>query len=68
MVIRPVVTFSEKVLAVFDLKVLDGIVNLTGGTVRFFGSLARYSQSGITGQYALFLILGVVIILSILLF
>ncbi|PTM20487.1 MAG: NADH-quinone oxidoreductase subunit L [Bacteroidetes bacterium] len=67
-VIRPVVTFSEKVLAVFDLKVLDGIVNLTGGTVRFFGSLARYSQSGITGQYALFLILGVVIILSILLF
>lgn len=67
-VIQPVVKFSEKVLAVFDLKILDGFVNLTGGTVRFFGSLIRYTQSGITGQYALFLILGVVFILALLLF
>ncbi len=67
-VVRPTVKFSERVLAVFDMKVVDGIVNGVAGTVRLFGSLLRYTQTGITSSYALFLILGVILVFSILLF
>src|SRR5690606_19302214 len=41
----PLVRFSERVLAVFDMRVVDGIVNGVAGTVRFFGFLMRYMQT-----------------------
>lgn len=62
----PIVRFSDKVLAVFDLKVVDGFVNGIAGTVRFFGFLMRYMQTGLIQNYALMLVLGVVIVLAIL--
>lgn len=67
-VVHPTVRFSDKVLAVFDLKVIDGIVNAIAGTVRLTGSLLRYIQTGVTSNYALFLILGVILVLSLILF
>jgi NADH-quinone oxidoreductase subunit L len=67
-VVQPVVKFSDKVLAVFDIKVVDGIVNAVGGTVRLAGSLLRYIQTGIATSYALYLILGVILVLTMLLF
>lgn len=63
---NPIVVFSEKVLAVFDMKIVDGIVNAVGGIVRLFGSLFRYIQTGVTSSYALLMVVGVIIILSIL--
>lgn len=60
---RPLVKFSDKVLAVFDMKVVDGIVNATAGTVRLFGSLFRYVQTGVVSSYALAFVIGVIIIL-----
>lgn len=60
---RPLVKFSDKVLAVFDMKVLDGIVNATAGTVRLFGSLFRYVQTGVVSSYALAFVIGVILIL-----
>ncbi|MEX0769702.1 MAG: NADH-quinone oxidoreductase subunit L [Balneolaceae bacterium] len=68
LVARPIVWFSDRVLAVFDMKVLDGIVNGVGGTARLFGSLLRYIQTGIVTSYALFLIIGVMIVLAVMLF
>lgn len=65
---RPLVRFSDRVLAVFDMKIVDGFVNLLGGTVRLFGSLLRYVQTGVTTSYALFLIIGVVLVLAMMLF
>lgn len=67
-VVRPTIRFSEKVLAVFDMKVLDGTVNAVAGFVRLTGSLLRYIQTGVASNYALFLVLGVILVLSLLLF
>ncbi len=63
---RPLVRFSDRVLATFDMKVLDGTVNAVGGITRLFGSLFRYLQTGVTSNYALALVVGVIIVLSLL--
>ena len=55
-------------LLLFDIKVIDGIVNTIGGTVRLTGSLLRYIQTGIATSYALYMILGVILVLTMLLF
>jgi NADH-quinone oxidoreductase subunit L len=67
-IVRPTVRFSDKVLAVFDMKVVDGFVNAVAGIVRLTGSLIRYIQTGITTNYALMLVLGVILVLSMILF
>ena len=67
-IVHPIVKFSDKVLAAFDIKIIDGFVNAVGGTVRLAGSLLRYIQTGITTNYAFFLILGVILVLTLLLF
>lgn len=66
--VRPTVRFSDRVLAVFDIKFIDGIVNFIGSFVRFTGSIIRYFQTGIVQTYAYGIILGVIIIVSMLLF
>lgn len=66
LVANPLVRFSDKGLAKFDMKIVDGTVNLVGGIVRLFGSLFRYIQTGVTSSYALALVIGVIIVLSIL--
>lgn len=63
---NPIVRFSDKVLAVFDMKVVDGFVNAIAGIVRLFGSIFRYIQTGVTSNYALALVIGVVLVLSLL--
>jgi len=68
LVVQPVVKFSDRFLAVFDMKVLDGIVNFTGGLARFLGGLLRAFQTGVTTNYALFLIIGVILVLALMIF
>lgn len=68
LVIHPTVRFSDKVLAVFDMKVVDGVVNGVAGTVKLFGSLFRYVQSGVTTSYALYLVLGVILVVTMIVF
>jgi NADH-quinone oxidoreductase subunit L len=63
LIANPTVKFSDKVLAVFDMKVVDGIVNAIAGTVRLFGSLFRYLQTGVVSSYALAFVIGVIVIL-----
>ncbi len=65
-VVKPVVRLSDRVLAVFDMKIIDGIVNAFGSVTRFFGSVIRYLQTGVIQVYAFMLVLGVIIILGIL--
>jgi NADH-quinone oxidoreductase subunit L len=65
---NPIVRFSDRVLAVFDMRVVDGFVNAIAGTVKLFGSLIRYIQTGVTSSYAMALVIGVVIVLSVLIF
>jgi len=65
-VVNPIVKMSDRGLAVFDMKIIDGFVNLVGGIVRLFGSLFRYVQTGVASSYALALVIGVIIVLSLL--
>ncbi|TYP95590.1 NADH dehydrogenase subunit L [Fodinibius salinus] len=65
-VVDPIVRMSDKGLAKFDMKIVDGVVNTVGGVVRLFGSVFRYTQTGVTSSYALAFILGVILILSML--
>ncbi|MGM0589941.1 MAG: NADH-quinone oxidoreductase subunit L [Bacteroidota bacterium] len=65
---NPIVRFSDRVLAVFDMRIVDGFVNALAGTVKLFGSLFRYIQTGVTSSYAMALVIGVVIVLSVLIF
>ena len=67
-IVQPVVRFSDRVLAVFDMKILDGLVNTVAGIVRLSGSLLRYTQSGIVTNYALFFVIGVIIVITLILF
>jgi NADH-quinone oxidoreductase subunit L len=66
LVVHPTVRFSDKGLSRFDMKIVDGVVNTVGGVVRLFGSVFRYIQTGVTSSYALALVLGVIIVLSML--
>lgn len=65
-VVNPLVRLSDRGLAVFDMKIVDGFVNTVGGIVRLFGSLFRYVQTGVASSYALALVVGVIIVLSLL--
>jgi NADH-quinone oxidoreductase subunit L len=66
LVVHPLVRLSDKGLAKFDMKIVDGVVNTVGGVVRLFGSVFRYLQTGMTSSYALALVLGVILVLSML--
>jgi len=65
-VVNPLVNFSDKGLARFDMDIIDGVVDTVGGVVRLFGSVFRYIQTGVASSYALALVLGVIIVLSLL--
>lgn len=65
-IVNPLVRVSEKGLAAFDMKIVDGLVNTVGGIVRLFGSVFRYLQTGVASSYALALVIGVIIVLSLL--
>jgi NADH-quinone oxidoreductase subunit L len=64
----PVLKLSDRVLAVFDLKVVDGLVNALAGITRFAGSILRYAQTGNVSGYAFYLVAGVLIVVGLILF
>jgi NADH-quinone oxidoreductase subunit L len=49
----------------FDLKVVDGIVNGTGKLVNGIASALRYTQSGLFQNYALTMVVGMVVMVAI---
>ncbi len=66
-IVRPTVWFS-RVLAVFDIKGIDGFVNFVAAVIRFAGSVVRYFQTGIVQSYAYGIVLGVILVIYMLLF
>ena len=68
LVVHPIVKFSDRFLAVFDMKVVDGVVNFVGGFTRFSGGVLRAFHTGITTNYALFLIIGVILVIALMIF
>ena len=42
----------------FDVRVIDGTVNLTAKVVDFFGIIVRVTQTGVVHSYAFWFIVG----------
>jgi NADH-quinone oxidoreductase subunit L len=67
-IVRPLVSGSQVVYDKFDLKVIDGTIDGTAAATGFAGRVLSLFQSGLLKDYALVLLLGVVIFLGVLLF
>ena len=67
-VVRPVVEGSRRGLAPFDRNVVDGAVNGLARGVGLISVGLKRVQTGLVQQYALALVLGVVLVVAVLLF
>jgi NADH-quinone oxidoreductase subunit L len=65
--VRPAVKGSEAVYDNFDLGVIDGSINGTAKVTGLVGKLLSFFQSGLVKDYALVLLLGIIIFLGYLL-
>lgn len=65
-IVKPVHKLSDRILAVFDTKVVDGTVNAVAGIVQFFGSLLRFVQTGVVQTYAIAFLMGVILVIALL--
>ena len=63
-VVRPLMALSNFLWRVWDVLVIDGIVNAIGSIVAGTGAVLRLFQSGYVGTYAFFLVLGVLVLLA----
>jgi NADH-quinone oxidoreductase subunit L len=66
--VNPTIKGSEAVYTQFDLKVIDGTINGTAQATGLAGRVLSLFQSGLVKDYALALLLGVVIFVGYLLF
>ena len=62
--IKPFVWLGQNFVMAFDKFVIDGIVNGVGNFMLFLGDGIKTLQSGLVGQYALMIVIGVVFILG----
>ncbi|MDX1548187.1 MAG: proton-conducting transporter membrane subunit, partial [Rhodothermales bacterium] len=67
-IVRLVIGGSERGLAPFDQRVVDGTVNGVARLTRGLGRGLRYLQTGVVQSYALAIVLGVVVVVALLLF
>jgi len=67
-VVSPVVEGSRRGLAPFDQKGVDGAVNGVARLVRGVAGRLRGLQTGVVQTYALYLVLGVVLVITLMLF
>lgn len=63
-ILDPFVWLGKNFVMAFDKFVIDGIVNGVGNFILFLGDGIKTLQSGLVGQYALLLAIGVVVILT----
>ncbi len=59
-VVRPFVGVSEWLWRVWDVQVVDGLVNGVGYTLEGGSAILKLFQTGFVGTYALFITLGVI--------
>lgn len=67
-VVKPVVGGSRYGLAPFDERVVDGIVNGLARLMRGLGGVLRYLQTGVVQNYAMAIVVGVVLVMALMLF
>ncbi len=67
-VVRPITEGARRGLAPFDANVVDGAVNGVASLVRRLSGWGRGMQTGIVQNYALALVLGVVVVVALMIF
>ena len=60
--------FSNFLWRIFDVKIIDGIVNDIAGFWKDLGGVARLSQTGLVRNYAFFMLLGGILFITYYLF
>ncbi len=55
---------GESFWKIFDVKIIDGIVNGTAQLFGWLGSIIRRLQTGLIGNYALMMALGIFVIVG----
>jgi NADH-quinone oxidoreductase subunit L len=66
-IVRPLLALSEFLARVFDLRLIDGLVNALGRSVVTSAAGIRRLQTGYTVNYALTMLVGAVAIVAFLL-
>jgi NADH-quinone oxidoreductase subunit L len=64
LVVRPFMALSNFLWRVWDVLIIDGLVNAVGSVVAGTGAVLRLFQSGYVGTYAFFLVLGILVLLA----
>ncbi|MDX1531031.1 MAG: proton-conducting transporter membrane subunit, partial [Rhodothermales bacterium] len=67
-VVKPVTSGSRRVLAPFDQTIVDGAVNGAARLVGLLSGALRGIQTGIVQNYALAVVLGVVVVVALMIF
>jgi NADH-quinone oxidoreductase subunit L len=67
LIVRPLLALSEFLARVFDLRLIDGLVNALGRAVVAGAAVIRRVQTGYTVNYALTMLAGAVAIVAFLL-
>src|SRR5204863_1189945 len=58
-----VTVLLSKVHRLFDVYIVDGIVNLIGWSTKQMGYLLRYAQSGLIQRYVMALFVGAILLM-----
>ncbi|MCX6136468.1 MAG: NADH-quinone oxidoreductase subunit L, partial [Ignavibacteriales bacterium] len=64
-IVTPIEKTSEKLLwNIIDERIIDGTINVTAKMSAFIAEILRRIQTGVTGTYAIFFIVGVLFVIS----
>jgi NADH-quinone oxidoreductase subunit L len=58
--VRPFMAASQWLWRVWDVVIVDGLVNGIGLTLEFASGMLKLAQTGFVGTYALWIALGVI--------
>jgi len=64
-IVQPLHRFGGWLRSFFEPKIVDGLIQGVGRSIRYISQQIRLLQSGQTGNYALWMVISIVVILSI---
>ena len=66
--VKPLYKLGDVCYKIFDIKIIDGVVNMTGKGVRRGSEVLRLAQAGTVGFYIFAMVVGIILILVVNLF
>ena len=62
-ILKPIAFFSDIFHSIIEKNFIDRIVNFSGKSIQWSGKTIRFAQSGDVNTYAIFMVIGIVVIL-----